>query len=290
MESSDGGNLNGLMPKDTILILGASGKSGRRVAARLRLRGVATRLASRSSPTPFDWSDPTGWEAALDGATAVYMVAPATVGPADAFVASAQSAGVRRVVLLSGRGADSWGDSTFGLDMRAAESAVRSSALEWTVLRPNNFAQNFDEDLFLSPLRTGELALPAGETPEPFIDLEDVADVAAEVLTRPSGHIGATYELTGPDALTFGTAVEMISRASGQFITYKQISAAEYTALLVEQGVDAQDAEHVTEMFVLMEGGSLATTTDTVASVLGRPPRSFQDYVLRTAATGVWSR
>ena len=176
MESSDGGNLNGLMPKDTILILGASGKSGRRVAARLRLRGVATRLASRSSPTPFDWSDPTGWEAALDGATAVYMVAPATVGPADAFVASAQSAGVRRVVLLSGRGADSWGDSTFGLDMRAAESAVRSSALEWTVLRPNNFAQNFDEDLFLSPLRTGELALPAGETPEPFIDLEDVAE------------------------------------------------------------------------------------------------------------------
>jgi uncharacterized protein YbjT (DUF2867 family) len=290
MESSDGGNLNGLMATDTILILGASGKSGRRVAARLRLRGVATRLASRSSPTPFDWSDPTGWDAALDGATAVYMVAPATVGPADEFVASAQSAGVRRVVLLSGRGADSWGDSTFGLDMRAAESAVRSSALEWTVLRPNNFAQNFDEDLFLAPLRSGELALPAGETPEPFIDLEDVADVAAEVLTRPSGHIGATYELTGPDALTFGTAVEMISRASGQFITYKQISAAEYTALLVEQGVDAQDAEHVTEMFVLMENGSLATTTDTVASVLGRPPRSFQDYVLRTAATGVWSR
>ncbi|ANE82608.1 NAD(P)-dependent oxidoreductase [Mycobacterium adipatum] len=278
------------MATDTILILGASGKSGRRVAARLRLRGVATRLASRSSPTPFDWSDPTGWDAALDGATAVYMVAPATVGPADEFVASAQSAGVRRVVLLSGRGADSWGDSTFGLDMRAAESAVRSSALEWTVLRPNNFAQNFDEDLFLAPLRSGELALPAGETPEPFIDLEDVADVAAEVLTRPSGHIGATYELTGPDALTFGTAVEMISRASGQFITYKQISAAEYTALLVEQGVDAQDAEHVTEMFVLMENGSLATTTDTVASVLGRPPRSFQDYVLRTAATGVWSR
>lgn len=290
MESSDGGNLNGLMATDTILILGASGKSGRRVAARLRLRGVATRLASRSSPTPFDWSDPTGWDAALDGITAVYMVAPATVGPADEFVASAQSAGVRRVVLLSGRGADSWGDSTFGLDMRAAESAVRSSALEWTVLRPNNFAQNFDEDLFLAPLRSGELALPAGETPEPFIDLEDVADVAAEVLTRPSGHIGATYELTGPDALTFGTAVEMISRASGQFITYKQISAAEYTALLVEQGVDAQDAEHVTEMFVLMQGGSLATTTDTVASVLGRPPRSFQDYVLRTAATGVWSR
>src|SRR3546814_14611338 len=70
----------------------------------------------------------------------------------------------QRLVLLSGRGADTWGDSRFGLDMRSAEESVRGSALEWTVLRPNNFAQNFDEDLFHAPLVAGELALPAGET------------------------------------------------------------------------------------------------------------------------------
>lgn len=290
MESSESVTLNGLMSTDTILVLGASGKTGRRVAARLRLRGTAARLASRSSQTPFDWSDPTGWDAALDGITAVYMVAPAEIGPADQFIARAQDAGVRRVVLLSGRGADTWGDSTFGLDMRAAEDAVRNSALEWTVLRPNNFAQNFDEDLFHAAVLTGELALPAGETPEPFIDLEDVADVAAKVLSEPGRHAGQVYELTGPDALTFDAAVAMISRASGHLVTYKQISAGEYTALLVEQGVGEQDAEHVAEMFVLMDGGSLATTTDTVASVLGRAPRTFEDYVLRAAAAGVWSR
>ncbi|MCF6389879.1 NAD(P)H-binding protein [Mycobacterium sp. MBM] len=278
------------MSNDTTLVLGASGKSGRRVAARLRLRGIAVRLASRSSATPFDWSDPTGWDAVLDGITTMYMVAPAAVGPAGEFVARAQSAGVRRVVLLSGRGADTWGHSSFGLDMRSAEEAVRSSALEWTVLRPNNFAQNFDEDLFHAPLHAGELALPAGATPEPFIDLEDVADVAATVLAEPGPHGGQIYELTGPDPLTFGEAVEMIARASGQQITYKQITPDEYTALLVEQGVAAQDAAHVAEMFGLMADGLLATTTDTVASVLGRPPRTFADYALRTAASGAWSR
>lgn len=290
MESSTHPALNGVMTKDTILVLAASGKTGRRVAARLRLRGIAARLASRSSQTPFDWSDPAGWDAALDGVTAVYMVAPAVVGPAPEFVARAEAAGVQRLVLLSGRGADTWGDSHFGLDMRSAEEAVRGSALEWTVLRPNNFAQNFDEDLFHAPLVAGELALPAGETPEPFIDIEDVADVAATVLAEPGRHAGRIYELTGPDALTFAEAADMISRASGRPITYKQISPTEYTALLVDQGVGEQDAEHVAEMFVLMDGGPLATTTDGVASVLGRPARTFEDYVLRTAAAGVWSR
>jgi uncharacterized protein YbjT (DUF2867 family) len=282
--------LNRVMTNETILVLGASGKTGRRIAARLRLRGIPARLASRSSATPFDWSDPGGWDAAVQGVTAVYMVAPAEPGPAHEFVTLAQNAGVQRLVLLSGRGADTWGDSEFGLDMRSAEDAVRGSSLEWTILRPNNFAQNFDEDLFHAPLVAGELALPAGEVPEPFIDIEDVADVAVTVLSEPGRHAGRIYELTGPAALTFGEAVELISRASGRPITYKQIDPAEYTALLVEQGAGAQEAHHVAEMFVLMKGGPLATTTDEVATVLGRPARKFEDYVLRTAAAGVWSR
>ncbi|PRC49133.1 NAD(P)-dependent oxidoreductase, partial [Mycobacterium sp. ITM-2017-0098] len=139
------------------------------------------RAASRSGETPFDWFDPAGWDVALDGIAAVYIVAPAVPGPVHAFVTRAEAAGVQRVVLLSGRGADTWGDSPFGLDMRDAEDAVRGSTLEWTILRPNNFAQNFDEELWHAPLLAGELALPAGEVPEPLIDIEDVADVAAAV-------------------------------------------------------------------------------------------------------------
>ena len=184
----------------TTLVLGATGKTGRRVAARLRLRGLPVRAASRSSATPFDWTDPRGWDAVLEGVTAVYLVPPTVPGPVQEFVARAEAAGVQRLVLLSGHGADDWGDTTFGLDMLSAEKAVRGSALEWTVLRPSNFSQDFDEDLFHAPLVAGELALPAGEVGEPFIDLEDVADVAAAVLSEPGRHAGKVYEPRFPEA------------------------------------------------------------------------------------------
>ncbi|NJQ03491.1 NmrA family NAD(P)-binding protein [Streptomyces zingiberis] len=277
------------MAHDTTLVLGATGKTGRRVAARLRLRGTPVRTASRSSPARFDWSDPGGWDAVLRGVAAVYVVPPTVPGPVHEFVARAAAAGVRRLVLLSGHGADSWGDSRFGLDMRSAEDAVRGSSLEWTVLRSSNFAQNFDEDVFHAPLLAGELALPAGEVPEPFIDIEDVADAAAAVLTG-SGHAGRIYELTGPRSITFPEAVELISRASGRPLAYRRIPPAEYAANLVEQGLGEEDAEHVAEMFVLMASGLLAGATGDLATVLGREPRTFEDYVVRAAAAGAWER
>ncbi|MGS2589627.1 NAD(P)H-binding protein [Streptomyces hebeiensis] len=277
------------MSNDNTLVLGATGKTGRRVVARLRLRGTPVRAASRSSRTRFDWTDPGGWDEALRGVAVAYVVAPGVPGPVHEFVARAEAAGVRRLVLLSGRGADTWGDSTFGLDMRSAEDAVRGSALEWTVLRASNFAQNFDEDVFHAPLVAGELALPADAVPEPFIDVDDVADAAAAVLTETAGrHAGRIYELTGPRALTFGEAVELIARASGRPITYRRISPGEYAAALVEQGLSEDDAHHVAEMFVLMERGLIAATTDDLATVLGRAPRTFEDYVVRAAAAGAW--
>ncbi|AKA01727.1 NmrA family protein [Streptomyces noursei ZPM] len=278
------------MRHDTTLVLAATGKTGRRIAARLRLRGTPVRAASRSSRTRFDWSDPGSWDAALRDIAVAYVVAPPVPGPVHEFVARAEAAGVQRLVLLSGRGADTWGDSTFGLDMRSAEDAVRGSALEWTVLRPSNFAQNFDEDVFHAPLVAGELALPAGTVPEPFIDVEDVADAAAAVLTETGRHARRIYELTGPRALTFGAAVELISRASGRPLSYRQITPAEYAATLVDQGLGEDDAHHVAEMFVLMERGLISTTTEDLVTVLGRAPRTFEDYAVRTAAAGAWRR
>ncbi|MCL7378228.1 NAD(P)H-binding protein [Streptomyces sp. 35G-GA-8] len=276
------------MSNDTTLVLGATGKTGRRIIPRLRLHGIPVRVASRSSRTRFDWSDPDGWDAALRGISVAYVVAPRVPGPVHEFVARAEAAGVRRLVLLSGRGADTWGDSTFGLDMRSAEEAVRGSALEWTILRPSNFAQNFDEDVFHAPLVAGELALPADAVPEPFIDVDDVADAATAVLTEAGRHAGRAYELTGPRALTFGEAVELISRASGRSLAYRRISPAEYAAALVEEGLSEEDAHHVAEMFVLMERGLIAATTDDLATLLGRAPRTFEEYVARTAAAGAW--
>ncbi|TDD18304.1 NAD(P)H-binding protein [Nonomuraea diastatica] len=276
------------MSNDITLVLGATGKSGRRVAARLRLHGTQVRAASRSSATRFDWSDPGGWGPALQGVTAAYVVAPPVPGPVHEFVAQATAAGVRHLVLLSGRGADTWGDSTFGLDMRSAEDAVRGSALEWTVLRASNFNQNFTEDIFHAPLVAGELALPAGAVPDPFIDVEDVADAVAAVLAQPGRHAGRIHELTGSRALTFAEAVELISRASGLPISYTEVSPAEYATALVEEGWGVQDAHHVAEMFVLMQRGLMREPTDGIATVLGRAPRIFEDYVVRAAAAGAW--
>ncbi|WP_433782381.1 NAD(P)H-binding protein [Actinomycetospora sp. CA-101289] len=278
------------MTEHPTLVLGATGKTGRRVAARLRLRGTDVRAASRSSATRFDWSDPAGWDAALEGVTAVYVVPPSVPGPVHGFVARAEAAGVKQLVLLSGHGADTWGDSPFGRDMRSAEDAVRGSTLDWTVLRASNFAQNFDEELWHGPLLAGELTLPAGAVGEPFVDLEDLADAVVAVLADPGRHAGRVHELTGPRSIPFPEAVALISRASGRPMAYRQITPAEYTGALVEQGVGEEDAHHVTEMFALMDRGLIAATTDGIATVLGRPPRTFEDYVVRAAAAGAWGR
>ncbi|MEH3139650.1 MAG: NAD(P)H-binding protein [Mycobacterium kyogaense] len=278
------------MTTSTTLVIGASGKSGRRVAARLRLRGVQVRAASRRSATPFDWAAPSGWNAVLHDVTAAYIVAPTVPGPVHDFVTQAAAAGVQHVVLLSGRGADDWGDSSFGRDMRDAEDAVRASRLSWTIVRPNNFAQNFDEELWYAPLVGGELALPAGDIGEPFVDLDDVADVAAEVLTDPDRHRGRVYELSGPRSITFADAVAAISRASDRPLTYRRIDPDDYVDVLLAQGLDRGDAEHVTAMFALMGQGLISEPTDDVAAVLGRPARTFEDYVLRVAVTGAWTR
>lgn len=294
MEASDPARLTDCMTDDTaqntVLVLGATGKTGRRVAARLRLRGTPVRAASRSSATPFDWTAPDTWDAALHGADAAYVVSPGWSGPVHDFVARAEASGVRRLVLLSGRGADTWGDSTFGLDMRDAEDAVRASRLEWTVLRPNNFDQNFSEELFHAPVVAGDLRLPAGDVPEPFIDIDDVADVAATVLAEPGGHAGRTYEMSGPRGIAFAEAVDLIARATGRAVTYTRISAEEYVTALVADGLPEDGAHHLADMYALMERGTIAETTDGVETVLGRPPGTFEDYVLRTAATGVWDR
>ncbi|MFB4283997.1 NAD(P)H-binding protein [Nonomuraea sp. MTCD27] len=275
------------MSQDVFLVLGATGKTGRRVAARLRAAGKTVRAASRSSEMRFDWADPATWDDAVDGVSAVYVIAPEVPGPAHEFVPRAVAAGVRRFVLLSGRGADTWGDSPFGLDVRSAEEAVRACGVEWSILRPTNFSQNFDEDFFHAPIMAGELALPARGIVEPFIDVDDIADVAVALLTEP-GHAGRTYELSGPRGLTFGEATEEIARASGRPVRYVEVSPEEFVAALVAQGFSPEAASYAREMFDLMRRGVTAEVTDDVHHVLGRPARDFETYVARAAAAGAW--
>ncbi|TVL88006.1 NAD(P)H-binding protein [Streptomyces sp. SAJ15] len=270
-----------------ILVLGATGKTGRRLVRRLREQGASVRAASRSSAVRFDWTEPATWEPAVAGAAAVYLITPEEAEPVHDFVGRAAAAGVRRFVTLSGRGMDLVGED-FGRGMAAGEQAVRESGAEWTILRPNNFNQNFSEDLWHQPLRDGRLALPIGDVPETFVDVDDVAEVAATVLTR-DGHAGRVYELSGPRGLTFREATETIARATGRTIDYVELTPDEYRAELRGLGYPEPFVRAFSALFDLHREGHTSEPVDGVRQVLGREPRAFEAYVERAAKAGAWS-
>lgn len=270
-----------------ISVLAATGKSGRRVVAALRAAGHQVRAASRSAEVRFDWADLRTWPAVADGAGALYLVAPEDPTPLPSFVDLVQEGGVTRVVLLSGRGVEAWGDR-YGHAVAAAEEVVRGSDLSWTVIRANNFMQNFTEDLWHAPLLAGRLALPTGGVPEPFVDLDDVAAVAARLLVG-DGHAGRTLDLTGPTAVTFAEAVATIAAAAGRPIRYDELTPAAYADELRASGLPDEWVAELGGMFEILREGHIAAPAGGVEDVLGRPPRSFADWVAHIAPTGAWA-
>ena len=193
----------------TTLVLGGTGKTGRRVAERLKARGVPTRVGSRSGEPPFDWEDRSTWAPVLEGVGSAYIshyldALPGAAETVGSFAELAVANGVRRQVLLGGRGEP---------EAERVEAAARDSGAELTILRSTWFAQNFSEGAFFDFVLAGEVTLPAGDTPEPFVDVDDIADVAVAALTE-DGHEGEVYELTGPRLLTFKEAVGEIARAA----------------------------------------------------------------------------
>lgn len=267
------------------LVLGATGKTGRRVAARLAALGRPVRIGSRSSTPSFDWDDDTTWRTALQGVGAAYVTYYpdlAFPGAADAigsFARMAVDRGVERLVLLSGRGEEA---------AVRSEHAVQESGADWTILRASWFAQNFSEHFLLDPVLDGVIALPAGDVAEPFIDVDDIADVAVAALTGDE-HRAMTYELTGPRLLTFADAAAVLSQATGRDIHYVPVTADEYVAAAIEHGVPANEVGPLTDVFTRVLDGRNAHLTHDVERVLGRPGRDFVDYAQATAATGVWS-
>ncbi|MDT7552452.1 MAG: hypothetical protein QOI16_988 [Pseudonocardiales bacterium] len=267
-----------------ILVVGGTGKTGSRVAARLAALGRTVRIGSRGGTPSFDWADPGTWATTVEGVDAAYLSYYPDVsfpGAADvigAFARRAVEAGVGRLVLLSGRGEP---------DAEPAERAVRDAGAEWTVLRCAWFAQNFSEHFLLGPVLDGAIALPAGTVTEPFLDVEDVADVAVIALTC-DGHQSRTYELTGPRLLGFADAAAEVSAATGREVAYLPVTPAEYAAGAAAAGVPEEEIIPLTELFTRVLDGHNSHVSHDVESVLGRPARDFADYAARTARTGVW--
>ncbi|GAA3220151.1 NAD(P)H-binding protein [Dactylosporangium siamense] len=260
-----------------ILVLGGTGKTGRRIVHRLHAAGIPVRVGSRTAPIPFDWTDRATWAPALSGIETVYvsyypdLAVPGAPDDIGAFTTAAVDAGVSRLVLLSGRGED---------EAATCERVVQGAGIDWTVLRCSWFNQNFSEDYLLDAVLAGEVALPVADVPEPFVDADDIADVAVAALTQ-DGHAGQVYELTGPRLLTFADAVAEIAAATGRPVTFVQVPPQDYAAAL-----PPEVAELLMYLFTTVLDGRNAHLTGDLRRVLGREPRDFAEYAKATA--DVW--
>jgi uncharacterized protein YbjT (DUF2867 family) len=242
------------------------------------------RAGSRSGNPPFDWDSKDTWKPAIKGASAAYLtyqpdlMVPGAAAAIGEFAELAASLGVNRLVLLSGRGEEG---------ARRSEEALIQSGVDYTILRCSWFCQNFSENFLVEGILAGQIALPAGNVPEPFIDVDDIADVAEAALTDDK-HIGQIYEMTGPRLLTFTEAVAEIAKATGRDIQFIDISASDFIQSMKDQSVPPDIAVLLSELFTEVLDGRNAYLADGVERALGRKPRDFSDYVQAAAATGIW--
>jgi uncharacterized protein YbjT (DUF2867 family) len=276
---------NHAQDRSTILVLGATGKTGRRIVERLQARGVPTRAGSRTAQPPFDWADRDTWAPALSGVAAVYLTyypdlavpgAPEAVGE---LARLAGEQGVQRLVLLSGRGEE---------EAQRSEEVVKEAGIDWTILRSSWFDQNFSEGFLIDSVLEGAVALPVGGVREPFVHADDLADIAVAALTE-DGHAGQLYEVTGPRLLSYADAVAEIAAATGRDVRFETISMDEFAGGLAQAGLSDDEAWLVKYLFSEVMDGRNESLTDGVQRALGREPRDFADYTREAAASGIWN-
>jgi uncharacterized protein YbjT (DUF2867 family) len=269
---------------DLVLVLGATGKTGRRIVASLENLGVPLRLGSRSASPSFDWNDASGWDHCLEGVSKVYInYAPdlAMPGATDAIselVDRARRAGVQQLVLLSGRGEE---------EAQTCEAIIQESGINWTIVRASWFNQNFSEGAFMEMVQAGQITLPDVSTPEPFVDADDIAAVAVAALTQP-GHAGEVYEVTGPRMLTLAEVAKELSEATGRSIEYIPVPHEAFVQGVADSGAPQDVLWMLDYLFATVLDGRNAYLSDGVQRALGRAPKDFADYAREIARTDLW--
>ena len=270
---------------NTILVTGGTGKTGRRVAARLKSRGLLVRIGSREGDPPLDWEKPETWAGAIDGIDTVYitfqpdLAVPGARKAIEEFTSQAVKGGIQKMVLLSGRGEK---------EAELCEQVVMDAGADWTIVRASWFNQNFSESFFLDPILAGHVALPRGEALVPYVDAGDIADVVVEALLYDR-HIGKIYELTGPRQLTFKQVAEEISKATGRDIQFTSITMDAYTKQLKAYQVPEDYIWLVSYLFTEVLVDRNSGVTNDIENVMGRKAKDFSEYAKETAMTGVWN-
>lgn len=273
--------------QSNILVIGGTGKTGRKVVEGLKQQNQNVRIGSRNSTPSFEWDDPSSWPKALAGMDKVYIVYYPDLAVPGAFEAiqglteAAKAAGVKKAVLLSGKGEK---------EAERCEQVVANSGLDYTLVRASWFNQNFSESFFLDPILAGHVALPMPHAKIPFVDTGDIAEVVVKVLLDET-HNGKTYEITGPRTLTFGEAIKEIAVGIGENIKYQAISLEAYNSMMKSAGVPSDYIWLFDYLFreVLGNEKNQVVTSD-VEQVLGRKATDFSEFVQQTAKTGVWNQ
>ena len=273
------------MEEKKILVLGGKGKTGRRVAKRLTKLGHNVRIGSRGENPSFDWDNPKTWPGVLEGMDMVYitfqpdLAVPGAAKAIEGFAAEAIEAGIKNMVLLSGKGEK---------EAELCEKVVINSGADWTIVRATWFNQNFSEGFLIDPILAGHVAMPKNEALVPYVDADDIADVVVAALLNDI-HVGKTYQLTGPRQLTFEQVTREISRATARDIKFDSITRDKYTAMLKEFQVPDDFIWLINYLFteVLVESNSVVTND--IEQVLGRKAKDFSEYASETAGTGVWN-
>ncbi|WP_421824728.1 NAD(P)H-binding protein [Flagellimonas oceanensis] len=273
------------MKKDNFLIIGGTGKTGRKVADSLKLLNQNVRIGSRSSEPAFDWNNEETWKDALEGVDKMYityqpdLAVPGAKQSIESLIDLAKKQHLKKVVLLSGKGER---------EAELCEEVVMRSGLDYTIVRASWFSQNFSESFFLEPIQQGVVALPQADVQVPYVDTGDIADVVVEALLHEQ-HNGQVYQLTGPTTFSFKEAIAEIAKAADRDIVFAPISIEEYVAAMKEHGVPADFVWLIEYLFTEVLGNPMVSEiTNDIEKVLKRKPKSFTQYVNETVKTGVW--
>lgn len=269
---------------EKILVLGSTGKTGRRVAERLQNLQIPIRRGSRNGNPPFNWNEPSKWDEVLTGIDSVYLTfqpdlaVPQAIEKIKLFAETAKANKVNKIVLLSGRGEK---------EAHACEQIIIQSGLDWTIIRASWFMQNFSENFLLDSILNNEVVLPNSMALEPFVDADDIADVAVSALTDRK-HSFKIYELTGPELLSFKSATSIIAEELNKQILYTEISIDEYTAALKSYLLPDDFISLIRYLFTEVLDGRNESLSNDIENILGRKPITFKEYVSKTAKTDIW--
>lgn len=277
------------MAKSPVLVTGATGTIGSEVAKLLHETGhsvralvrdpaKASRLNGAIEVVVADLSKPETLPPAFAGVETAFIASNGldiAVLEANAFEA-ARNAGVKRIVKLSGRHLDAefMRETSLARNQIASEQHLRQLGIPWTIVRPGFFSSNFF--LFIDRAK-GIAALPVGEGKETPTDPRDIAAVMVEALTRP-GHEGKVYEITGPEYLSYAEMMRKIAAATGKPLSLVDVPDAVARDGMVAAGVPATQADGLISYFRGVKDGKIYPPTPTIQELLGRPPRSFDDW------------